>query len=404
MKVAYFDCFNGAAGDMIVGALLDAGLDFDALRADLATLPLSGVTVSAETVRRGGMAGTKFHVTVDQADQPARHLADILAMIDAAVLPDPAGANARAIFERLAAAEAKVHGVAIEAVHFHEVGAADSIVDIVASAVGLARLGIGKVLCSPIPTGRGTVRTAHGLLPVPAPATAELLRGAEVAEPTDADVAGELTTPTGAAVLTTLAEGYGPVPAMAVEAIGYGAGTRDAGPLPNLLRVVVGRVGDGAVDTVVELAANLDDCTGEILGAAIEALLSAGALDAWATPITMKKSRPAWTLSALCRPADAARAEEIFFAETPTLGVRRRTCGRRTLARRHVTVGTPYGRIRVKVAGPGGAGVALTASPEFADCAAAAEAHGAAVRTVIDAAMDAYRTHARLHPGDANRP
>ena len=402
MKVAYFDCFSGAAGDMIVGALLDAGLDFEALRADLARLPLDGVTVSAEAVRRGGMAGTKFHVAVDQTDQPARHLPDILGMIDAAALPDLAAANARAIFQRLAEAEAKVHGVAIEAVHFHEVGAADSIVDIVASAVGLARLGVGKVLCSPIPTGRGTARTAHGLLPVPAPATAELLGGAEIAPPVgQAD--GELTTPTGAAVLTTLAESYGPMPPMAVEAVGYGAGTRDGGPLPNLLRVVLGRVGDGQVDAVVELSANLDDCTGEVLGAAIEALLSAGCLDAWAVPITMKKSRPAWMLSALCRPADAARAEEVFFAETTTLGVRRRTCDRRTLARRHETVETPYGRIRVKVAGSAGA-APLTASPEYADCAAAAEAHGAAVRAVIDAAMDAWRNHARRTPGDEDRP
>jgi len=353
MKVAYFDCFAGAAGDMIVAALLDAGLDLEALRAALATLDLGGYEVSAEPVRRGGLAATRFNVAVESGAQPHRHLADIQRIINAGDLPGRSAERALAVFARLASAEAKVHGVGVEEVHFHEVGAVDSIVDVVGAAIGLELLGVERVFCSPIPAGSGTVETAHGTLPVPAPATAALLVGAPVAE-APGGAAGELTTPTGAAVLTTLAAG-------------------DA----------------GEVDAAVELSANLDDCTGEVLGAAIGKLLAGGALDAWAAPVVMKKSRPAWMLSALCEVADAARMEEVFFTETTTLGVRRRTVARRKLARRHETVETPYGAIRVKVAAL--AGRNLTASPEFAEAAAAAEAHGVAVKEVLAAAVEAHR-------------
>ena len=389
MKVAYFDCFAGAGGDMIVAALLDAGLDLEALRAALATMDLGGYEISAEQVRRGGLAGTRFNVAVEGGPQPRRHLADVERIIDSGDLPGRSAARAEAIFARLASAEAKVHGVDVQQVHFHEVGAVDSIVDVVAAAVAVELLGVEQVLCSPIPTGSGTVETAHGTLPLPAPATAELLVGAAVAEaPTGAT--GELTTPTAAAVLTTLAAAYGPVPAMELEAVGCGAGTREGGKLPNMLRVLMGAAGvAGEVDTVVELSANLDDCTGEVLGAAIEKLLAAGALDAWAAPVIMKRSRPAWSLSALCEVADVARMEDVFFTETTTLGLRRRTCGRSRLARRHETVETRYGPIRVKVAAR--AGKDLTASPEFADAAAAAEAHGAAVKEVLAAAVEAHR-------------
>ena len=389
MKLAYFDCFAGISGDMIVGALLDAGCDFDALAGALAKLALPGCEVSAERVTRGGLTATKFNVEVDPAaDQPHRSLADILAMIDSADLAAAAAAKAKAIFERLGRAEAEVHGVDIQEVHFHEVGAADSIMDIVGAAVALELMGIERVICSPVPTGNGTVETAHGTLPVPAPATAKLLAGAKVAE-TPPGVTGEMTTPTGAAVVTTLAESFGALPDVDLSAVGYGAGTREGAALPNVLRVFVGQAGEGACDSAVELSANLDDCTGEIIGATIAKLLAAGALDAWASPIYMKKSRPAWMLSALCAPADAARMEEIIFVETTTLGVRQRSCRRSKLARRHVTVETPYGAVRIKVAGRDGRD--LTASPEFADAAAAAEAHGAPVREVIAAAIDAYR-------------
>ncbi|MHC4718602.1 MAG: nickel pincer cofactor biosynthesis protein LarC [Planctomycetota bacterium] len=392
-KTAYFDCFNGAAGDMIVGALLDAGLDLEALRAELGKLDLSGYAISAERVRRGGMAGTKFHVQVEPGDQPQRGLSQVEAIIGSGELPGRSAVKAGKIFRRLAEAEAKVHGIGLGEVHFHEVGAVDSIVDIVAAAVGLELLGVEEVLCSPIPAGSGWVEAAHGRLPVPAPATAELLVGAAIAEPIAEGPTGELTTPTAAAILTTLSSGFGAA-AMTLDAVGCGAGTRDDGPMPNLLRVLIGRCGDeGEVDTAVELSANLDDCTGEVVGAAIEKLLAAGALDAWAAPITMKKSRPGWLLAALCLPADVGRVEDLLFVETTTFGVRRRMVRRSKLTRRHQTVETPYGPVRMKVGSRSGRD--LTASPEFADAQAAAEANGAAVRDVLAAAVVAWRGRGR---------
>jgi len=389
MKLAYFDCFAGAAGDMIVGALLDAGLDFDALEAALGTMDLANYELSAETVRRGALAATKFDVAVGEQHHH-RGLADIEAIIDSGDLPGGSADTAKAVFARLAAAEAKVHGVSVEEVHFHEVGAVDSIVDIVATAVGLEMLGIEQVYCSAIPTGSGTVETAHGTLPIPAPATAELLIGAPVAEPVGDGPAGEMTTPTAAAILTTLAAGYGLVPAMELSVVGCGAGTRESEHLPNVVRVLIGEAGkDGDADSAVELAVNLDDCTGEVIGATIGKLLAVGAMDAWASPAVMKKSRPAWVLSVLCGPGDAPAMEEILFVETTTLGVRRRACSRTKLIRRHETVETPYGAIRVKIGAR--AGTDVTASPEFADAAAAAEANGVSIKEVLAAAVEAYR-------------
>ncbi len=391
MKLAYFDCFSGTAGDMIVGALLDAGLELKALQEQLAGIKLPGYDISAEKVRRGALSGTKFTVTSSESNPPHRHLDNILSIIHSAALPGRAGETAEAIFRRLAQAEAKVHGTDIAKIHFHEVGAVDSIIDIVAAAVGIEMLGIEEIFCSPIPLGRGTVEAAHGTLPLPAPATIELLRGATTAEAITEGVTGELTTPTGAAVLTTLTNSFGPAPAMELSSIGYGAGLRNnEARLPNLLRVLIGRaVDNGSVDSVVELSTNLDDCTGEIIGATIEKLLQAGCVDAWAAPIYMKKSRPAWTLSALCRPGDVTRAEEIIFTETTTLGIRRRTCTRSKLARREVTVETPYGPIRLKVGKSDTS--ELTASPEFADCLSAAEAHGVPVKEVMTASVEIYR-------------
>jgi hypothetical protein len=387
MSIAYFDCFAGAAGDMIVGALLDAGCDFDALHDALRTLPLQpgDFSISHERVRRGGLAGVKFTVTVGSEQRP-RGLGDVLGAIDGASLPARAADRARRVFTRLAEAEAEVHGVAVEEVHFHEVGAVDSILDVVGACVALELLEVDRVWSSAVPLGSGRVRTAHGELPVPAPATARLLVGAET-YPLEG---GEATTPTAAAVLATLAESFGPPPAMVLSAVGYGAGTRDRDDLPNLLRVLVGHESPrGEADAVVELSANLDDCTGEVLGAAMEKLLSAGCLDVWAEPIYMKKSRPAWMISALAAPADAGEAERILFAETTTLGVRRRSATRAKLTRRFETVETRYGPVRVKVGRRGGE--ALTASPEFDDCAAAAEAHHVSVKEVLSAAVAAFR-------------
>ena len=409
MAVAYFDCFAGCGGDMIVAALVDAGARLDAICEYVDRLGFAELELFADEVRRKGMRGVHFkvyehgrpadehthdhkHADVDphgheHHHHPHRGLSDVLALIDAAKLPDRAAERARAIFRRLADAEAKAHGIDVEEVHFHEVGAVDSIVDILVACLAMEQLGIDRVLCSPIVLGSGTVTCAHGVMPVPAPATANLVAGCASVV---GGVEGEATTPTAAAVLTTLAESFGPLPAMKVNAVGWGAGTREGETLPNLLRVFIGETdAEGQTDTAVELSANIDDCTGEIIGATIEKLLLAGCFDAWATPAVMKKSRPAWTLSALCAPADEAEAAAIMLRETTTFGLRRRTCRRIKLDRRIETVETRYGPVRVKVGLLEGREV--TASPEFEDCRRAAETHHVAVREALAEALLSYR-------------
>jgi len=372
---------------MIVGSLLDAGCDFAALQAELAKLALPSCSLRTEKVHRAGLAGTRFIVGFDPAGQPRRHLSDILCLIERAGLSARSSEMAKRIFTRLASAEAKVHRIGVEEVHFHEVGAVDSILDIVAACVAIVLLGIETVQCSPIPLGSGMVKCDHGMMPVPAPATAELLSGVPIAA---TDIQGEATTPTAAAILTTLSESFGAIPAMLIGAVGYGAGSRDSADIPNLLRVLIGQADDtGNADSVVELSANIDDCTGEILGATIGRLLSAGCLDAWATPAVMKKSRPAWVLSALCHPGDVQAVERIIFSETTTFGIRRTTCRRSKLIRSHETVETRYGPIRVKVGRTTQGDV--TASPEFEDCQAAATTHHVPVREVLATAQENYR-------------
>ena len=404
MAVAYFDCFAGCGGDMIVAALIDAGASLDGIREHMARLNMAGLELSAETVRRKGMRGLRFSVNEhgrpaesrDTSDEPThehhhRGLSDVLSLIDSAALPDRAADRARRIFRRLAEAEAKVHGIAVEEVHFHEVGAVDSIVDVLAACLAMEQLGIDRVICSPITLGSGTLTCAHGELPVPAPATAELVVGAATVA---GGVEGEATTPTAAAVLTTLAESYGPVPAMRVAAVGAGAGTREGKRLPNLLRVFVGELDDaGQTDSAVEISANIDDCTGEIIGATMEKLMAAGCMDAWASPIVMKKSRPAWLVSVLCSPSDEAEAARILLSETTTFGLRRRCCERTRLDRHFETVETRYGPIRIKVGLLDGR--EITASPEFEDCRRAAQTHHAAVREVLAEALAARRARGR---------
>jgi uncharacterized protein (TIGR00299 family) protein len=382
MTIAYFDCFTGAAGDMIVAGLLSAGASFPALENELAKLKLPWVDIRFEPVVLNGISCSRFSVVPDpQAQQPHRHLGDILELIDTAKLAPGAAERARRIFTRLAAAEAKVHSCDIQAVHFHEVGAVDSIVDIVGAAVAMELLGIDKLFCSAIPLGSGTLTCQHGTLPIPAPATAELLIGVQTC-PGPAGCTGELTTPTAAAIFAELAEGFGPTPPMEISAVGYGAGTRRFADLPNALRVILGKPDPaGQVDSVVELAANIDDCTGEVLGATIEKLISSGCLDAWASPVFTKKSRPAWLLCALCKPADQAQAQRIIFTETTTLGIRARTSSRAKLSRTVETVETSFGPIRVKLGWLDGK--AITVSPEFTDCQAGADAHHVPVGEVI---------------------
>ncbi|MCE5279479.1 MAG: nickel pincer cofactor biosynthesis protein LarC [Planctomycetaceae bacterium] len=386
MTLAYFDCFSGAGGDMIVAALVDAGADADAVTHGLADLGLP-MKVSFETVTRKGIGGTRFVVEVCAHEHHHhRHLDDILNLIAKACLPPRAAARACDIFNRLAVAEATIHKTQPEHVHFHEVGAIDSIADIVGACLALETLDIDELVCGPLPLGSGTVECEHGILPVPAPATAALLKGFAV---TREETGVEMTTPTAAAIFTTLARSAA-MPAMRVEAVGYGAGTREHGAVANLLRVFVGRRdADGQVDSLTELAANIDDCSGQIIGATLEKLIAAGCHDAWAAPITMKKSRPAWMLCVLCSDDDVPRMEAILFSETTTLGIRRRPCRRRKLLRRHETVETPYGPIRVKI-GSSETGD-LTCQPEFADCRTAADAHHVSLREVIQAAVIAQR-------------
>ncbi|MGD8451426.1 MAG: nickel pincer cofactor biosynthesis protein LarC [Phycisphaerae bacterium] len=390
MRIAYFDCFSGAAGDMIVAALIDAGCPLGFLQDAVAGLKLPGVALSTEQVRRGSIAATRVRVDVlPEAQTKHRHLPDIVQRIEAAGLPAAVAQRAVQVFRRLAEAEAAVHGISEDKVHFHEVGAADAMVDVVAACAGLAQLGVQRVHCSPIPTGTGTVHCAHGELPVPAPATALLLRGVPLAA---CDEPAELTTPTGAAVLTTFAESYGVLPAMRLERIGHGAGTREGGRRPNFLRVLIGDAetpADTAEDVIVVLEAQVDDATGQTLAHAAERLLAGGALDAHIVPIIMKKGRPGQILTVLCRPPDADRLEAVLFGETTTFGVRRHECRRRELARGHETVATAYGPIRVKVGRL--AGTLVQAWPEYEDCAAAAREHETALRTVQQEALRVWK-------------
>jgi uncharacterized protein (TIGR00299 family) protein len=385
VRIGYFDCFSGISGDMTLGALVDAGVDPRAIQSAVASLGLPG-SLTFETVRRGGFRATYAKVEAPH-EHAHRHLHHIEALIDKGALSPRQKDLARRIFGRLGEAEAAVHGVDVAKIHFHEVGAVDSIVDIVGAAVGLDLLGVERFEASAVPPGRGWVRAAHGKMPLPAPATAELLKGVPLA---DADVEMELTTPTGAAILTTVCERFGPLPAMTVETIGLGAGTRELPGQANIVRLFVGKAAlpaDG--DRVWVLETNLDDLPGEVVGYTTTQLLAAGALDAFVTPIQMKKNRPGVMISVLCDEARIGQMEEILFRETTTLGVRRYPVSRHKLRRQAREVATRFGPIKGKLGWIEGR--PPTFSPEHDDCARAATAHGVPLREVYDAAQAAYR-------------
>ncbi|HKA24209.1 MAG TPA: nickel pincer cofactor biosynthesis protein LarC [Candidatus Eisenbacteria bacterium] len=359
MIVAYFDCFSGASGDMLLGALVDAGWPAAELVSLPARLGLSGVSVSVGRARRGAIEAAKVTVEVAGA-QPHRHLHQVRERVQAADVPARAKERALRAFERLAEAEAKVHGTTVDQIHFHEVGAADALIDFVGTCWGLERLGVEEVYASPLPLGRGSVRTEHGLLPVPAPATAELLRGVPVEMP---DVQAELVTPTGAALLTTLVQRWGGAPSFRVRAQGVGAGGRDLAEQPNVLRVflgetegVAGPANAGAGDespgrrSVIVLETALDDASPQWVAPLVPRLLAAGARDAFLTPIQMKKGRPGILVTCLCDPGREDELAGILFRESPTLGVRLRREERIELARRAVEVETPHGRVAAKEA------------------------------------------------------
>ena len=388
MKVAYFDCFAGAGGDMIVAAMLDAGLDAEFLRAQLATLGIKDLDIKLTQTRRCGLRALSFIPTVPEQHHH-RNLQGITEIIRRSKITNQAKSTAIGIFDRLAKAEAAVHGKDPNDIHFHEVGALDSIVDIVSASVGLHALAIEKVYCSTLSVGGGTVKCAHGLLPVPAPATAELLKGIPTASG-PAEV--ELLTPTAAAILTTVAEEFCPLPAMKIETIGYGAGSLESDEFPNVVRLILGQLvaeGSENADSVCLLETNIDDASGELVGWVTDRLFENGALDVFTTPIYMKQSRPGEQISVLCRIEDAQQLEQILFEQGLTFGIRKQALQRTKLAREFVAVETEFGEVRIKVGMLGGR--IVNAKPEFSDCVLAAEKHNVAVKKVLDAAIIAYR-------------
>lgn len=385
MRVAYLDCHSGISGDMMLAALVDAGVNFDALQQGIASLGLPGCRLVRQEVKRRGFRAT--HIRVEhEPEHKHRHLHHITEMIDRSSLTPPQQELARRIFTALGEAEAKVHGTELRKVHFHEVGAVDSIADIVGAAIGLDLLGVDRIVASPVPTGRGEITIAHGRVSIPAPATAELLRGVPLQE---SDVACELTTPTGAAILATVVDEYGPLPAMTIEQIGYGAGTRDLTEQPNVLRLLVGRADDALEsDRVWVLETNLDDVPGEVIGHCTARLLEAGALDVYSTAIQMKKNRPGVLLSVLCQGPDVQRLERIVFRETGTLGVRRWPVSRHKLSRKPHRVQTPWGPVEGKLAWIAGGPASF--SPEYESCRAIAVQHDVPLRDVYEAAQRAF--------------
>jgi hypothetical protein len=387
MKIAYFDCFSGAGGDMITAAMIDAGLGEELLTRQISTLGIHDIELKVSRTTRCGIKAVRFEPLAPHQHHH-RHLADILHIINNSGISQSAKERAAEIFKKLAAAEAHVHGTDIESVHFHEVGAVDSIVDIVSACIGIEQLKIEKVYCSPLALGGGTVKSDHGILPVPAPATAELVKNVPTFGGPEQI---ELLTPTAAAILTTFATSFGTMPAMTIEAIGYGAGTKELKAVPNVVRLIIGKANAAAAtdsDYIMLLEANCDDITGELAGHIVEKLMTQGALDAFTMPIYMKHCRPAILLSVLCKPQDATQVEKFLFEQGVTLGIRRQIIQRSTLKRDFVTVATAYGDIRIKRGFVGDK--VVFAKPEFSDCEKAAMENRISVKTVIIAAITTY--------------
>jgi uncharacterized protein (TIGR00299 family) protein len=391
VKICYLDAFSGISGDMTVGALIDAGAPAAEVIAALDSLQ-TGARFEVVKTTRKGIAASKFRVHMPAAPQKHRHLHHILEMIEGSALAAHSKSSAARVFERLAEAEANVHGTSIEKVHFHEVGAVDSIADIAGASVALDLLEIGELHVSPINVGSGTVETEHGLLPVPAPATARLLEGKPVYS---RGPAIELTTPTGAAIAVTLGASFGPLPAMAIRSIGHGAGDRDFPNHANVLRALIGEKTSAPEATLVSvIEANIDDSSPQVLGYAMDRLIEAGALDVTITPLQMKKNRPGAMLSVIARPEDQERLARIVFQETSTLGLRIHAAERRIEERHFVEVETPLGKIRGKVTPQG------VFAPEYEDCKAVAQSTGAPLKQVQAAAQEAFLKQGRP-PGTA---
>lgn len=429
MRIAYLDCFSGISGDMFLGALVDAGVSPLVLEETVAALGV-GATLEISRVNRSGITSTKVDVIVGgekdrprephshahshghdhdhphphehengetRAEAPATHehghgrgLTEIKKIISETKISERAKKTAISIFEALGTAEAKIHNMEIEKVHFHEVGAVDALVDIVCAAVGAEALAVDEIICSPLNVGSGTVKCAHGTFPVPAPATVELLQGAPIYS---SGLQAELVTPTGAAIVKTLATRFGAFPEMKIEKAGYGAGTRDFPGHANVVRITIGEAASQLAskisqETISVLEANLDDLNPQVFGYVMDRLLEEGALDTFGVPVQMKKGRPGTVLTVLCKPEDAAKLTQVLFTETTTLGVRRREEKRSALARKWTTVATSWGDVRIKVASMNG--TITNYAPEYEDCRKLASEHHVPLKSVMQAAMQEY--------------
>jgi uncharacterized protein (TIGR00299 family) protein len=407
-RILYFDCFSGASGDMVLGALLDAGLPLEELRAALGSLALDGASISATKVLRAGVSATKFsvhdhhhheyahshdHSTVAAVAHSHTHrsLAEINTLIGSSALSTSAKARARELFQRLGEAEAAIHQIPVEQIHLHEVGALDSIIDIVGAVFALEWFAADRIVSSPLNVGGGMVQSAHGLFPVPAPATVKLLQGVPVYS---SGIKSELVTPTGALLISSYASAFGPTPSMTIDRVGYGAGDRDPAETPNVLRVMVGQSNDQLnnaqpnTEQIVVIECEIDDMNPQIFGSVMDTLHAAGALDVYFSAVQMKKNRPGTLLTILAKPEQRQALTGIVFRETTTIGVRYHEVTRERLERDMVQVHTPFGAIRFKVARFGGNVVNF--SPEFEDCVRAASKHGMPVKDVLVAAVSAY--------------
>lgn len=380
MKIAYFDCFSGISGNMVLGALLDAGLPFDLLQTELVKLGLENYKIETTKVDKLGIAATYVHIHSDEKGI-IRYWSNIEGIIEKSRLEQPVKKKSKEIFLKLAGAEAKIHRKSLDQVHFHEIGAVDSIVDIVGAAIGFHHLEIDEVFASPLATGMGMVKTEHGTFPVPAPATLEILKDVPVYS---GGIPAELVTPTGAAIIKAFAQEFGEMPLMKIQSIGYGAGTRDL-EIPNVLRLVIGdsaevhQIGSDGVELV---ESNIDDMNPEFYSHVIDKLFKSGALDVWITPIFMKKSRPAVNLSLLVPLDKEEKVLETLFSETSTLGTRIFKAMRKKVEQDIITVKTKYGQARVKVGRF--KGKIVTVSPEYEDCAALASKADKPVKIVYD--------------------
>ncbi len=393
MTVAYFDCFAGASGDMILGALIDAGLDPVVLKSELAKLPLDHYDVTTKTVEKRGIKATKVAITTTQSHHrhPHRNLFDIQDIINRSGLMPQVRQRSIDVFSRLAHAEAKVHGVSIDQVHFHEVGAVDAIIDVVGAVAGFKALNIENISCSPLHLGSGIVQCDHGGLPVPAPATTELIKGKPVYS---TGLEGELLTPTGAAILTTLASSFGPMPAMKLSAVGYGAGTRDL-PIPNLLRVLIGETLEPnsvpESDRVAVIQTNIDDMNPQIYDYVFEGLFQRGAMDVFLTPVHMKKNRPGALVTVICQPEHVHVMSELLMRETTTIGTRWRLENRVKASRSIAKIKTQFGEVRVKIIRTGSQPPQV--SPEYDDCRAIASRTGLPLKEVLEEVRNTGMRH-----------